>query len=485
MRAGRVAFHTRKHGAFLCSLVGGGHLSTRYELIRRLRSGRTAEVFFARATEPDGTVREVILKRLLPRVVRAPDFRERVVADVRKAMAISHPNLVQVLAAAEAHESPFIAVEHVDGLTVGELIDKHQEAGRLPPLLATQVVIKACEGLAAAREAGQVRGEISRAKIMLARDGSVKVLDLCAANLQQLSHPVDPRTDVFALGAVLYELLSGHRPWERPPLDVPPTALTTWLPDLSPTLVAVVARALSRVERERFENPRAMADALASGEVEPVQEVVRPPPLPHRSSSPSALQPQMPVATKPAAAQPVEPQPLAASPVPVPPPAVPVDPNAPLAVDSARAALDTLLGRPPSTSASQRRLAPVTSTSASQRGLSPVGDGPAASTSASQRGVPAVAAEPVSSTSGSQRGLAPVGAPPMSSSPSQLGVARPPPLPPPLPPSRPSQIAAPPPVEEALPVIEALPEEPPDPGTSRTASAQAALRALRGEDSKP
>ncbi len=208
-------------------------MSTRFELIRRLRTGRTAEVFLARAIEEDGASQQVVLKRLAPAMVRAPDFAERVGVEVKKAMAVAHPNLVQVLEVAEAHASPFIAVEYVEGLTIGELIDKHQEAGRLPPPLAVQVMVQACDGLSAVREAGLTRGEISRGKIMLARDGTVKVLDLCAANLKHAARPVEPRADVFALGAVLYELLSSHRPWERPPLDVPPTPLTTWVPDLA------------------------------------------------------------------------------------------------------------------------------------------------------------------------------------------------------------------------------------------------------------
>jgi serine/threonine-protein kinase len=511
----------------------------------------------------------VVLKRLMPSVVRAPDFLDRV-GEVTRAMAISHPNLVRVLDVGEAHESPFLAVEYVEGLTIGELIDKHQEAGRLPAPLAMQVMMQACEGLAAVRAAGLTRGEISRGKIMLARDGTVKVLDLCAANLKQASHPIEPRADVFALGAVLYEMLSSHRPWERPPLDVPPTPLTTWVPDLAPALVAIVERALSRDEAARFADPLALRAALAqlSATVAPVDEpepkpepapipapVVVPPPLPQRSSASGLM-------SRPAAPAPV---------------AAPVDPNAPTAVPSARAALDTLLGRPSSpsgiavapvaapastsgsarglpvtsspsqvglstTSASQRGLPPMTSspsqagasttsasqrglprmtsspsqagastTSASQGGLPPVTSSPSqaglSTTSASQRGLPPVTSSPsqagASMTLPSQRGLPPVGAapsatsasarglppvsfnssptlieqPPTSSSPSQ--VVRPPPLPP----SRPSQIAAAPVVD--APLAEAIPDEPPDPGTSRTNSAQAALRALLGDDAKP
>ena len=225
----------------------------RYRLDRPLGHGGMATVYLARDTELD---RPVAVK-----VLDAADegLRARFVREARLAARLSHPNVVSVFDAGEDGGRPYIVMEHVEGQTVAELLARR---GRLPPDEARGLALQAARGLAHAHAAGLVHRDIKPQNLLLREDGTLKVADFGIARAAEdtsLTQPgtvlgtaaylapeqargeqATPASDVYSLGAVLYELLTG-----RPPLETA-APVRELAPEVPRDFEDVVMRCLAR-----------------------------------------------------------------------------------------------------------------------------------------------------------------------------------------------------------------------------------------------
>jgi serine/threonine-protein kinase len=247
----------------------------RYEVIERVGRGGMGVLYRGRDPVLD---REVAIK------VMAGDFsadeaaRSRFFREARASARLQHRNIVTIFEFAEDNGTPYIAMEFLRGASLAQRLSSQ------PPLTLTQkldIVTQLLTGLHYAHEQGIVHRDVKPANVWLLDDGTVKLLDFGIAKIaastmtsagsvlgsafymapeQVAGREVDGRADVFAAGVVLYELLSQHRPFEaESPTAVmmkivseDPQPLQKFCPDLPPSLVAAVMKALQREPARRF-----------------------------------------------------------------------------------------------------------------------------------------------------------------------------------------------------------------------------------------
>jgi serine/threonine protein kinase len=273
----------------------------KYQLIKKLATGGMAEVFLARqAMGGSGDGRHVVVKRILPHLAEDPEFIQMFQNEARVAAKFSHPNIAQIFDYGEENGTYFIAMEFIHGEDLGRLMRKAWSTGQwIARPLAIRIVASACEGLYYAHtrkdEEGRalkvVHRDISPQNILVSFDGSVKLVDFGIAKAadqssmtksgaikgkfaymapeQAAGKPLDARTDVFAIGLVLYELLTGVRPLKRDSELATLQAALECAID-APSVVAevpaelddVVMRALAKAPDDRYKDARAFQMAL-------------------------------------------------------------------------------------------------------------------------------------------------------------------------------------------------------------------------------
>ena len=268
-------------------------MKERYTVERKLGRGGMATVYLARDSVLD---RPVALKVLAEHLADDDEFRERFLREARLAARFVHPNVVQVYDADEDERGPFIVMEYVEGHT---LADELKRRGRLPPAEVVGIGIQVCAALEAAHEAGLVHRDIKPQNILLRPDGRVKIADFgIARSLDATRHTeigtvlgtaaylapeqargetVTPAADIYSLGVVLYELLTGRTPFEADTLPelllkreqgalVPPRDIA---PDVPIALERVVMRCLALEPQHRPASAAELARALEGGTDEP------------------------------------------------------------------------------------------------------------------------------------------------------------------------------------------------------------------------
>ena len=262
----------------------------KYKLVRLIASGGMAEVYLARQAGAAGFEKLVCLKRILPHLARDKQFVEMFLNEARLAARLDHPNIVSIFDLGEANGNYFIAMEFIDGPSLRAAAKRALERGeRLPIPEIVKVVSMAAAGLHYAHELtdaggkplGLVHRDISPDNVLVHRNGAPKVVDFGIAKAASSSSstrtgtlkgkiaymppeqlrgdPLDRRTDVFALGVVLYELLAGQRPWVGDSevsligriMTEDPPPLSTLRPDAPAGLVAVLDRALAKDREAR------------------------------------------------------------------------------------------------------------------------------------------------------------------------------------------------------------------------------------------
>src|SRR5437773_772887 len=234
--------------------------------------------------------RYVALKILSSAIGRTQDARARFLREARAAGALQHRNIVTIYDLGEADGQLFIAMELVDGRDLSHLIAQ-QEALTLERKL--DIAIEVLQGLSYAHGRGVIHRDIKPSNVRIASDGSVKIMDFGIARLQsadvtgsgaivgtptymapeQITNgPITPATDLFAMGCLLYELLSYRKPFEGETvhgvlyqvLTTDPKPLRTLAASIPTSLERLVAKALNKVPEDRYETARHMQSALSS-----------------------------------------------------------------------------------------------------------------------------------------------------------------------------------------------------------------------------
>jgi len=271
-----------------------------YRLIGRIGGGGMGEVYIANQTGPRGFGRLVAVKLVLPEMYSLVDAKSMFLNEARIAAASEHHNVVKIYDVGEQEGLLFLAMEYVRGVTFWQLQARFAELGeRMPPDLVAALLSQACAGLQAVhsmcdpsgRRLNIVHRDVSPSNLMCTSEGLVKVIDFGVARAdgrlndedrslqgkpaymspeQIRGLPLDGRSDVFAVGVVLYELCSGQHLFHRDDTvatlnavvhaDVPP--LRTVCPEASPFLEAVANQALAKTREDRYQSAAHLADAL-------------------------------------------------------------------------------------------------------------------------------------------------------------------------------------------------------------------------------
>ena len=302
----------------------GRVLAGRYELGRVLGAGGMATVYLAddRLLE-----RQVAVKVLNSSYAQDSLAVARFRAEACTAARLSHPNIVAVFDSGSDAGVHYLVMEYVPGQSLAELLRRH---GPLPPRRAAELTSQVCAALAAAHTRGVVHRDVKPGNVLLGGDGRLKVADFGIAKAaaapaltgdgmvlgtaaylspeQAKGEPVDLRSDVYALGCVLYELLTGAPPFgsaaDSPPVAVairqvsePPEPPSRRNPRIPAPLDAVVLTAMAKQPGQRYQSTQAMHGDLA--------RVLAGRSLstgPGAAEAPTVTRPTLPVAAGPASA---------------------------------------------------------------------------------------------------------------------------------------------------------------------------------------
>ena len=264
----------------------GKLLAGRYRIIAPLGKGGMGEVYRADDTRLG---QPVALKFLPAAFASDPAKLERLVDEVRIGRQIAHPNVCRLYDIAEAEDHHFMVMEYVDGEDLASLL---RRIGRLPGDKALEIARGVCAGLAAAHDKGIIHRDLKPANVMIDGRGHARIADFGLAALagssgtdmsgtpqymapeQLAGQGASLRSDVFALGLVMHEMLTGKRVFEAKSLgelralhaESKPSSLSSSATDVDPGLERVVQRCLSRNPNDRPASARAVLAALPGGD---------------------------------------------------------------------------------------------------------------------------------------------------------------------------------------------------------------------------
>jgi serine/threonine-protein kinase len=257
----------------------------KYQLLRSVGSGGTGTVYEARDPVIE---RRIALKLLDPELARQPEPRERFLREAQAAGALQHPNIVKIYDIGATGGQPFIAMEFVDGADLERVMQEMRVSLERKIDLLRQI----CEGLHHAHARGIVHRDVKPSNIRVTPAGEVKIMDFGIARLQAATHltrrglvlgsvhyiapeqvegrEVDARADVFSVGAIAFELLSGRKPFASDTVSGVMARVAYGSADLdllpltvySPGLEAVVTNALARRPQDRYQSLADMRDDL-------------------------------------------------------------------------------------------------------------------------------------------------------------------------------------------------------------------------------
>jgi serine/threonine protein kinase len=274
----------------------GTHFS-RYEIDSRLATGGMAEVWRAKLKGVRGFEKRIVIKTMLPQLAGRPDLVEMFINEATLASAFSHPNIAHVFDFGQLEGRYFIAMEYVPGVTMRFAHKRMLARGELLPMAATlHVMIDVCEALHEVHELcdgngtlGLIHRDLSPDNVIVSTSGAAKLIDFGAARATTRT-PVpsvfvgkyryaapervrrtseDRRSDVYSAGVILYECLTGGRPYDGPDQVIIQAVAAgrlydprDRLPSLPAPVSEVVMRAMAADPADRFATARQMRDAL-------------------------------------------------------------------------------------------------------------------------------------------------------------------------------------------------------------------------------
>lgn len=281
-------------------------IAQRYEILSRIGEGGMALVYLARDQR---TGHHVAVKFLRPEFRDNPDFLARFHREATAASKVSHHNIVNLLDVSVDSENPYIVIEYVDGKTLKDII---RERKRLPEDVAAQIAIRILSALQHAHHAGIIHRDIKPQNVLVNHQGYIKVSDfgiarMVDANTATISdgnqsvmgsvHYFSPEqargetatvsSDIYSVGVVLYEMLTGQLPFEGDTpvaialqhVQVKPRPIREIVPEVSPAIEGVVMQALEKDPQNRFRTALEMAQALKIALQFPEKEVTRDTPV--------------------------------------------------------------------------------------------------------------------------------------------------------------------------------------------------------------
>ena len=261
----------------------------RYRVVAKIRSGSISDLYRAEQT---ALGRLVLIKALGRGILPSSPFASALEREARLLTELDHPNVIRLLDFVREKETMWLVLEDVDGVTLEELLKDGQ---RLSPEAAVACAVSLASGLQHAHGRGIVHRDLSPRNVLIGRDGVIKLSNFSAAAderlptapellegsvgfgtpaymspEQLLGEPEDPRSDLFSLGILLHEMLTGRRPFEAPDDraashrirhdPVPP--LTRVRPELSHSLDRLVRRCLEKLPSDRFSSAGELEAAL-------------------------------------------------------------------------------------------------------------------------------------------------------------------------------------------------------------------------------
>jgi serine/threonine protein kinase/tetratricopeptide (TPR) repeat protein len=224
-----------------------GTMVSHYRIIEKIGAGGMGEVYLAEDTKLD---RKVALKFLPQHLCQNADCTARFTREAQATAKLSHPNIVTIFEVSDFNGRPFFAMEHVEGMTLKDVIDGKP----LPMDRIIEIGIQVCEGLQAAHEKGITHRDIKPSNILIDSHGRARIVDFGLASVlgtdqltktgstlgtigymspeQVRGDKVDHRTDLFSFGVVLYEMITGHSPFKADSEAATLHAITNTKPDL-------------------------------------------------------------------------------------------------------------------------------------------------------------------------------------------------------------------------------------------------------------
>ena len=281
----------RYNGAHM-SLAPGTKLG-QYEILGPLGAGSMGEVYRAR----DSRLNRDVAIKVLPKLLSAePDRLQRFEIEAKAVAALNHPNILSVFQMGTHEGAPYLVTELLEGKTLGESLRR----GPLPLRQAIQFGVQIAHGLAAAHGKGIVHRDLKPENLFVTKDGRIKILDFGLAKVapskqtptnlattitrlgvamgtvgymspeQVRGQATDHRTDIFAFGAILYEMVMGQRTFQRATeadtvsaiLNEEPPPITQLSPDIPLALERVIRRCLEKNPEQRFHSASDLAFAL-------------------------------------------------------------------------------------------------------------------------------------------------------------------------------------------------------------------------------
>jgi hypothetical protein len=273
----------------------------RYELIGEIASGGMATVYLARLSGVGGFQRLVAIKRLHPHLAGDPEFVEMFLDEARLAASIHHPQVVPIIEVGVSRAGYYLVMEYIEGATLAHLMGRAAATGtRLPRAIVVRNILDILAGLHAAHElldvegqlAGLVHRDVSPQNLLVGVDGTARITDFGVAKAsarlsttragklkgklaymspeQTEGAVLDRRADIFAMGIVLWEALTGLRLFRADTeaatlariLNRPIPAVSAVCPDVPHAFDEVCAKALERPPANRYQTSADMADAL-------------------------------------------------------------------------------------------------------------------------------------------------------------------------------------------------------------------------------